>query len=67
MEQRYVQLDRALVELLITTCIQAEHYCSEARPYDFEGENPPMSTYSESSGYAGACLRNVIQTLETCL
>jgi len=72
METQYVLISREQVQHMITMLERSVGYCAKARPTSW-----PMSTedlhaeptefYSGASGYAGATMRDVLQTLESHL
>ncbi len=62
-----VQLDQILIQMQ-----RAEGYCRNARPASRHPDKAelmaePTTFYSGASGHAGACLRDVIQQLESHL
>jgi hypothetical protein len=69
MEQNMVLISREQVDHMIRMMGRAEYYCAHAistfsDDYDEEHDDPTR-TYPGASGYAGATLRDVIQTLES--
>lgn len=67
-----VKIDRDLLETLLFQMKTAEHYCRRARSaFPFNADTDitaePTEFYSGASGYAGATLRNVIQSIESAL
>ena len=72
MEQQMVMISVQEVEHLIRMASRAEGYCRKARPASLHPDRDelfaePTEFYSGASGYAGACLREVIQSLESAL
>lgn len=72
METKYVLISREQVQSMITMLERSEGYCRNARPVrypmsqaDLHAE--PTDFYSGASGYAGATMRDVLQTLESSL
>ena len=66
-----VSIPRHQLDHLLTMMRLSESYCRKARPlsqediYDTHAE--PTEFYSGASGYAGATLREAIQTIESNL
>ena len=61
-----ILISKQAVEHLITMMSRAEGYCRKAQPSivcDLNSE--PTDSYPGASGYAGATLREAIQTLES--
>ena len=71
MEQEYVRLPRTECERLIRYLTRAEYYCAHATSsFDPEVDvvhDEPTRFYPGASGYAGATMRDVLQTLESVL
>ena len=66
MEQEMILISKDQTEALIRKMARAEYFCSHAVPSSLLGPNDePTCSYPGASGYAGATLRDVIQTLET--
>ena len=68
MEQRMVVIPFAECERMLRHLTRAEYYCAHARSTqdpDVSINDEPTSTYPGASGYAGAAMRDIIQTLET--
>ena len=67
MQQEMVVISKPMVELMLVQLHRAEHYCSNAQSIhsidDLLAE--PTASYAGASGYAGATMRDVIQTLES--
>ena len=64
-----VLISREQIDHMITIMGRAEYYCAHAistfdPDYDEEHDDPTR-TFPGASGYAGAALRDVIQTLES--
>ena len=71
MEQNMVLISRDMVDHMITMMGRAEYYCAHAistfsEDYDEEHDDPTR-TYPGASGYAGATMRDIIQTIESHL
>ena len=67
-----VLISRDQVNHMLTMMHRAEGYCRKARPVSFPQSKEdllaePTEFYSGASGYAGATLREAIQTLESHL
>ena len=67
-----VLISRVEIEHLITMATRAEGFCRKARPVSYPQTQEdlyaePTEFYSGASGYAGATLREVIQSLESAL
>ena len=71
MEQEYVSLPRTECERLIRHLTRAEYYCAHATSsFDPEADvvhDEPTRFYPGASGYAGAAMRDVLQSLESAL
>jgi len=71
MKQEYVTIPLAECERMIRFLTRAEYYCAHARstsdPTIDIVNDEPTSTYPGASGYAGATMRDVLQTLESHL
>ena len=72
MEQQMVLISRDQVNQMLIMMQRAEGYCRKARPTSYPKTNEdlfaePTEFYSGASGYAGATLREAIQTLESHL
>lgn len=71
MKQEYVTIPLAECEQMIRYLTRAEYYCAHARSVsdpDIDLVNAePTATYPGASGYAGATMRTVLQTLESHL
>lgn len=72
MELEMISIPRFEVERMIRMCVRAEGFCSKARPVtwpmsDEDLRAEPTEFYSGASGYAGATMRDVLQTLESSL
>ena len=72
MEQQMVLISRDQVNQMLIMMERAEGYCRKARPVSWPQTNEdlfaePTEFYSGASGYAGATLREAIQTLESHL
>ena len=68
MEQEMVLISKAEVELMLRNMTRAEYYCAHAismHSPDYDDQLDATRTYPGASGYAGATLRDVIQTLES--
>lgn len=71
MEQNMVLISREQVDRLIRIMGRAEYYCAHAistfsPDYDEEHDDPTR-TFPGASGYAGAALRDALQTLESAI
>ena len=66
-----VSLPRIQVEKMLHMMQLSEGYCRKARPFSMYDDDAvyaePTEFFSGASGYAGATLREAIQTLETYL
>ena len=72
MEQQMVLISRDQVNQMLIMMQRAEGYCRKARPASYPQTQEdlfaePTEFYSGASGYAGATLREAIQTLESHL
>jgi len=72
MDTQMVLISRPAVEEMLVKLQRAEGYCLKARPsIPFNPETDiyaePTEFYSGASGFAGATLRDAIQTLESHL
>ena len=68
MEQEMVLISREQCERMISLLTRAEGYCRNARPTKKrEALEEPTASYAGASGYAGATMRDVIQSLESHL
>ena len=71
MEQQMVLISREECERMLRYLTRAEYYCAHATSTsdpDFDPvHDEPTRSYPGASGYAGATMRDVIQTLETHL
>ena len=70
MKQEYVTIPLAECERMIRYLTRAEYYCAHARSAfdpDVDVHDEPTATYPGASGYAGATMRDVLQTLESHL
>ena len=70
MEQEMILISRCECERLLRTLTKAEHYCANARSiYDptVTEDDEPTTTYPGASGFAGATMRDVIQSIESHL
>ena len=72
METKYVLVSREQVNHMITLLERSIGYCEKARPISWpmtteDVHAEPTAFYSGSSGYAGATMRDVLQTLESAL
>ena len=69
MEQEYIRLPRAECVRIIRHLTRAEYYCAHAKstldPDVDLIHDEPTRTYPGASGYAGATMRDVLQTLES--
>lgn len=70
MEQQMVLISRGQIDHLLRMASRAEGYCRQARStFPFNAETDvhaePTEFYPGASGYAGATLREIIQTLES--
>ena len=66
-----VRISRELVDQMLRSLIRAEYYCAHAVSsqdpnVDFVHDEPTR-TYPGASGFAGATMRDVIQSLESVL
>jgi hypothetical protein len=63
-----VLIERGECERLLRLMIKAEGYCRNAKSTSQCNENDePMASYPGANGYAGALLRELIQTIETAM
>ena len=66
-----VLISRSECERMLRYLTRAEYYCSHARstqdPMIDEMHDDCTATYPGASGYAGATMRDIIQTLESHL
>lgn len=66
-----VSIPRHQLDHLLTMMKLSEGYCRKARPFTMYEDNAehaePTEFYSGASGYAGATLREAIQTIESNL
>ena len=72
METQYVLISRESVKQMITQLERSVGYCNNARPITWpmtteDVHAEPTEFYSGASGYAGATMRDVLQTLESSL
>ena len=68
MEQQMVTIPLAECQRMIRYLTTAEHYCTHAQSvWAEEVPADPTYTYPGASGYAGATMRDIIQTLESHL
>jgi len=72
METKYVLISREQVQSMIAMLERSEGYCRHARPASYPMSQAdlfaePTEFYSGASGYAGATMRDVLQTLESSL
>ena len=69
MEQQMVVISRELVDQMLSQLTRAEYYCAHAvssmDPDVDIVHDEPTRTYPGASGYAGATMRDVIQSLES--
>lgn len=63
-----ILISRAECERMLLYLNRAEGYCRNARPTrKDEFKLKPTASYAGATGYAGATMRDIIQTLETHL
>ena len=71
MEQEMVLISRNECERMIRYLTRAEYYCAHAKSVHDPEFDPvhdePTRSYPGASGYAGATMRDIIQTLESHL
>ena len=71
MEQQMILISRDCCEQMLRSLTRAEYYCAHARstqdPSIDEMHDDCTATYPGASGYAGATMRDIIQTLESHL
>ena len=70
MEQEMILISRGECERLLRTLTRAEYYCAHARSSldpTVTQDDEPTTTYPGASGFAGATMRDVIQTIESHL
>ena len=71
MEQRMIAISLAECERMLRYLTKAEYYCAHATSSFAPGIDPvhdePTRTYAGASGFAGATMRDVIQTLESAI
>jgi len=60
-----ILISKESVEQLITMMSRAEGYCRNAQSIRTADKDDPTASYPGASGYAGATLREAIQTLES--
>ena len=69
MEQEMVLISKPVVELMLLQLHRAEGYCAKAKSIldptlDIVNDDATAS-YAGANGYAGATMRDIIQTLES--
>ena len=66
-----VSIPRQQLDHLLTMMKLSEGYCRKARPFSmddvYDTHSEPTEFYAGASGYAGATLREAIQTIESNL
>ena len=70
MEQEMILISRGECERMLRHLTRAEYYCAHARStHDptVDINDDATTTYPGASGYAGATMRDVIQTIESHL
>ena len=70
MEQEMILISRGECERMLRHLTRAEYYCAHARSTQdptVDINDDATTTYPGASGYAGATMRDVIQTLESHL
>ena len=70
MEQEMIFISRGECERMLRYLTRAEYYCAHARSSSdptVDINDDATATYPGASGYAGATMRDVIQTLESHL
>jgi len=71
MEQEMILISRAECERMLRYLTRAEYYCAHAKSQhdpDFDPvHDEPTRSYPGASGYAGATMRDIIQTIESHL
>ena len=71
MEQQMVLISREECERMLRYLTKAEYYCAHATSSSDPDIDPandePTRTYPGASGFAGATMRDIIQTLESHL
>ena len=70
MEQQMVAIPFDECERMLRLLTRAEYYCAHARStFDptVSEDDDPTTTFPGASGYAGATMRDVLQTIETYL
>ena len=69
MEQEMVLISKPVIDLMLSQLKRAEGYCTQAKSIldpDLDIINDDATaSYAGASGYAGATMRDIIQTLET--
>lgn len=69
MEQEMILISRGECERMLRHLTRAEYYCAHAKSSFDPDVDPvndePTRTYPGASGYAGATMRDMIQTLES--
>ena len=69
MEQQMIAIPLAECERILRYLTKAEYYCAHATsssdPSVDVVHDEPTRTYAGASGFAGATMRDIIQTLET--
>ena len=70
MEQEMILISRGECERMLRHLTRAEYYCAHARSTSDPNvliNDDAVTTYPGASGYAGATMRDVIQTIESHL
>ena len=70
MEQEMILISRGECERMLRHLTRAEYYCAHARStHDptVDINDDATTTYPGASGYAGATMRDIIQTIESHL
>ena len=63
-----ILISKPMIEQVLVQLQRAEGYCRKARPTTTTSwQDEPTDSYPGASGYAGATMRDVIQTLESAL
>ena len=65
MEQEMVLISRKQCDLMLKLLYRAEGYCRKAQSIRIADNDDATASYPGASGYAGATMRNVIQTIES--
>ena len=68
METEMVLISKPVVQQMLVQLYRAEGYCNNAVSSSLTSwQDEPTASYPGASGYAGATMRDVIQTLESAI